>query len=183
MVKSMVSWRNFAWNMVLPYVWNSITTQLHTFKQHHLGTHFFFYFSTMHQVSEYGMWQISICTPHKTLQFSWLILNITTWVRMPLVYWTQQLSKNASRRQPFKKLNILPAPSQYILSVFLFLTKYKDQFTTNSQMHKITTWQTSDLYMPAANLTIYQKGWRIKAQLDVICYFISLLMCSTCFGH
>ena len=26
-------------------------------------------------------------------------------------------------------------------------------------------------------------GWRIKDQLDVTCYFISLLMCSTCFGH
>jgi len=25
--------------------------------------------------------------------------------------------------------------------------------------------------------------WRIKDQLDVTCYFISLLMCSTCFGH
>ena len=29
---------------------------------------------------------------------------------------------------------------------------------TNSQMHKITTRQTSDFYIPAANLTIYQKG-------------------------
>jgi len=26
-------------------------------------------------------------------------------------------------------------------------------------------------------------GWRIKDQLDVTCYFISLLMCSTCSGH
>jgi len=25
--------------------------------------------------------------------------------------------------------------------------------------------------------------WRIKDQLDVTCYFISILMCSTCFGH
>jgi hypothetical protein len=25
--------------------------------------------------------------------------------------------------------------------------------------------------------------WRIKDLLDVTCYFISLLMCSTCFGH
>jgi len=28
---------------------------------------------------------------------------------------------------------------------------------TKSQMHKITTWQTSDLYIPTANLTTYQK--------------------------
>ena len=26
-------------------------------------------------------------------------------------------------------------------------------------------------------------SWRIRGQLDVTCYFISLLMCSTCFGH
>ena len=26
-------------------------------------------------------------------------------------------------------------------------------------------------------------GWRMKGQLDVTCYFISLLMCSTCFGR
>jgi len=66
-------------------------------------------------------------------------------------------SKNASCWQPFKELNILPVPSKYILSVLLFLTKNKDQFMTNSQMHKITIWQTY-LYIPAANLTIYQKG-------------------------
>ena len=29
---------------------------------------------------------------------------------------------------------------------------------TNLQMHKITTWQTFDLYIPAANLTVYRKG-------------------------
>ena len=26
-------------------------------------------------------------------------------------------------------------------------------------------------------------SWRMKDQLDVTCYFISLVMCSTCFGH
>ena len=67
------------------------------------------------------------------------------------------LSKNASCRQPFKQSNFLPVPSQYILSVLLFLTENKDQFMTNSQMHKITAWQTFDLYILAANLTIYQK--------------------------
>ena len=68
------------------------------------------------------------------------------------------LSKNASCRQPFRELNILPVPFQYVLSVLLFITKNKDQFMTNSQIHRITTRQTSDLYVPTANLTIYQKG-------------------------
>jgi hypothetical protein len=67
------------------------------------------------------------------------------------------LSTNASCRQPFRELNILPVPSQYILSVFLFVTKNKDQFMTNSQTQRITTRQTSDLYIPTAHLTMYQK--------------------------
>ena len=68
------------------------------------------------------------------------------------------LSKNASCQHPLKELNILPVPAQYVLSVLLFLIKNKDQFMTNPQMQKITKRQTSDLYIPAANLTIYQKG-------------------------
>ena len=67
-------------------------------------------------------------------------------------------SKNASCPQLFKELNILPIQSQYIYSILLFVTKNKDQFLSNSQVHKINTRQTFDLYVPTANLTIYQKG-------------------------
>jgi len=67
-------------------------------------------------------------------------------------------SKNASCQQLFKDLNILPIQSQYIHSVILFVAKHKDQFLSNSQVHKINTRQTFDLYVPTANLTIYQKG-------------------------
>jgi hypothetical protein len=67
-------------------------------------------------------------------------------------------SKNASCQQLFKDLNILPMQSQYIFSILLFVTKNKDQFLSNSQVHKINTRQTSDLYAPTANLAIYQKG-------------------------
>jgi len=67
-------------------------------------------------------------------------------------------SKNASCRQLFKDLNILPIQSQYIFSTLLFVTKNKVQFLSNSQVHKINTRQTSDLYVPTANLTVYEKG-------------------------
>ena len=67
-------------------------------------------------------------------------------------------SKNASCPQLFKDLNIFPIQSQYIFSILLFVAKNKDQFKTNSQVHKINTRQTSDLYVPTANLAIYQKG-------------------------
>ena len=42
--------------------------------------------------------------------------------------------------------------------LLLFVTKNKDQFLFNSQVHKINTRQTLDLYVPTTNLTIYQKG-------------------------
>jgi len=67
-------------------------------------------------------------------------------------------SRNASCRQLFKDLNILPILSQYIYSVLLFVTKNKHQFLSNSQVNKINTRQTLDVYVPTANLTIYQKG-------------------------
>jgi len=67
-------------------------------------------------------------------------------------------SRNASCWQLFKDLNILPVQSQYIYSIILFVTKNRDQFLSNSQVNKINTRQTFDLYIPTANLTIYQKG-------------------------
>jgi len=67
-------------------------------------------------------------------------------------------SRNASCRQLFKDLNILPIRSQYIYSILLFVTKNKDQFLSNSQVHKINTRQTFDLYVPTTNLKVYQKG-------------------------
>jgi hypothetical protein len=67
-------------------------------------------------------------------------------------------SRNASCQQLFKDLNILPIQSQYIFSILLFVTKNKDHFLSNSQVHKISTRQTFHLYLSTANLAIYQKG-------------------------
>jgi hypothetical protein len=52
----------------------------------------------------------------------------------------------------------MPIQSQYTLSIILFVTKNKDQFLSNSQVHNINTRQTSNLYLPSANLAMYQKG-------------------------
>ena len=71
---------------------------------------------------------------------------------------TMNSRRNASCRQLFKDLNILPFQSLYIHSILLFVTKNKDQFLSNSQVHKINTRQSFNLYIPTANLTIYQKG-------------------------
>jgi hypothetical protein len=67
-------------------------------------------------------------------------------------------SKNTSCRQLFRDLNILPIQSQYIHTTLLFVTENKDQFLSKSQVHKINTKQTSDLYVPTINMAVYQKG-------------------------
>jgi len=67
-------------------------------------------------------------------------------------------SQNVSCWQPLKELNILPIQSQYIFLILLSVTKNKYQFLSNSQVHKINIRQTSDLYVPTANLAIYQTG-------------------------
>jgi hypothetical protein len=67
-------------------------------------------------------------------------------------------NKNASCRELFKILNILPLQSQYIYSILLFITKNNDQFFPNSHIHTFNTGHNNNLYVPAANLTLYQKG-------------------------
>jgi len=66
-------------------------------------------------------------------------------------------NRNASCRELFKKLNILPLQSQYIYSILLFITKNKDQFPLNSNMHTINTRHKNNMHVPPANLTMYQK--------------------------
>jgi len=65
--------------------------------------------------------------------------------------------RNASCWQLFKDLNILPFQSLFIYSILLFVTKNKDQFLSNSQVHKINTRQSFNLYVPTANLTCIKR--------------------------
>ena len=44
---------------------------------------------------------------------------------------------------------------------------------------RISTIRESNVYWTVHHCN----SWRMKDQLDVTCYFISLLMCSACFGH
>ena len=61
-------------------------------------------------------------------------------------------------RNLFKKLQILPLTSQYMLSLLMFIVQNKNLFLTNKENHNIDTRQRNNLYLPQANLTIYQKG-------------------------
>jgi hypothetical protein len=56
----------------------------------------------------------------------------------------------------FRKLEILPLASQYILSLMLFVIKSKNEFVVNSEIHSINT-RHYNLHQPISKLTKYQK--------------------------
>jgi len=57
-----------------------------------------------------------------------------------------------------KKLEILPLYSQYIFSLPIFVIKSKHLFSTNYQIHSVHTRFKTNLHLPIANLTKFQKG-------------------------
>ena len=63
-----------------------------------------------------------------------------------------------SCRGLFKKFQILPLKSQYMLSLLLFVVQNRTLFLTNIENYNLDTRQRNNLYLPQANLTIYQKG-------------------------
>ena len=63
-----------------------------------------------------------------------------------------------SCRNLFKKLKILAMTSQNLLYLVMFVVQNKNLFSMNIKNHHIDTRQRNNLYLPQANLTIYQKG-------------------------
>jgi hypothetical protein len=63
-----------------------------------------------------------------------------------------------SCRNLFRRLEILPFVSQYILSLMPFVVKNKNLFTLNSENYTKSTRQFNNFYHPITNLTIYQGG-------------------------
>ena len=106
------------------------------------------YRSYVHTIITYGIifWGNS---PHSTdiFKFQKRIIRIMT--------------KSRGRdccRQIFKRLEILPLKSKYILSALLFVVKNKDLFTSNQEIHNISTRCNKNLHPPVCNLTVFQKG-------------------------
>ena len=62
-----------------------------------------------------------------------------------------------SCRNLFRRLEILPFVSQYILLRMLFVVNNKILFTLNSENHTKGTRQSNNFYQPITNLMVYQK--------------------------
>ena len=52
----------------------------------------------------------------------------------------------------------LPLQSKYLFSVLLFVVNNKDLYTTNQEIHNITTISNINSHPPICNLTALQKG-------------------------
>ena len=63
-----------------------------------------------------------------------------------------------SCRELYKKLQILTLPSQYILSLLVFVNKNRSGFLSNSEIHDVNTRYKHNLHLPSTNLTLVQKG-------------------------
>jgi hypothetical protein len=62
-----------------------------------------------------------------------------------------------SCRNLFRRLEILPLLSQYILSLMRFVVKSK-KFYLNSENYTKSTRQFNNFYQPVTNFTIYRRG-------------------------
>ena len=61
-----------------------------------------------------------------------------------------------SCRKLFINLEILPLPSQYILSLLMIMIR--SQFLANSEIYNINTRQHANFHQPSVNVAKYQKG-------------------------
>jgi hypothetical protein len=61
-------------------------------------------------------------------------------------------------RELFKKFNILPLASEFLLSLLSFVVDNIEKFQTNSDIHNICTRYRYNLHVPNINLSKYQKG-------------------------
>ena len=58
---------------------------------------------------------------------------------------------NDSCKKLLFNLEILPLPSQYILSLLSFMIRIKNQFLVNSEIYHIDTKQHANFHQPSVN--------------------------------
>jgi hypothetical protein len=74
--------------------------------------------------------------------------------------------RRASYRELFKKLNILPLTSEFLLSLLSFVVDNIQTFQTNSDIHNVSTRYRYNLHVPYTNLSKYQKGTKYVPELN-----------------
>jgi hypothetical protein len=106
------------------------------------------YYSFFHLLMSYGI----IFWGNSSYNYTIFLLQKKA-IRAMLGY-----GNTVSCRNMFKELGILPLASQYLFSLLQFVSYNKALFSSNIDSHIFATRQSQDLYLPQANLTVYQKG-------------------------
>ena len=106
------------------------------------------YFSYFHSVMSYGV--IFWGNSH--------LSNNIFRIQKRIIRTITNKRKRDTCRNLYKELQILTFPSQYIFSLLLFVTKYRDLFLSNSEIHDIDTRFNCNLRLPSTNLILVQKG-------------------------
>jgi hypothetical protein len=110
----------------------------------------------MNGLSDHDAQMLTLCTVQKLGQQHYTYTPkrmINKAIRAMLGY-----GNTVSCRNIFKELGILPLASQYLFSLLLFVSYNKALSSSNIDSHTIATRQSQDVYLPQANLTVYQKG-------------------------
>jgi hypothetical protein len=100
--------------------------------------HLVIYFSYFHSIMSYGIifWGNSSIS-NNIFRLQEGVVRIITNIR----------SRDSCKEQ-FKKLQILPLQSQYILSLLLFVINSNDMFEHNCAIHTINTRNRTNLHLP-----------------------------------
>ena len=106
------------------------------------------YFAYFHSIIRYGniFWGNSTISC-KVFKLQKRVIRI--------IYGAEQ---RASCRGLFWKLEILPVPCQYILSLMLFIIDNPNNFQTGLEIHGLHTRSKNQLFIPIANPKSVQKG-------------------------
>jgi hypothetical protein len=106
------------------------------------------YFAYFHSIMSYGIifWHNSTDSK-KVFYIQKRIIRIMTGAK-----------RRASCTELFKKFNILPPASEFLLSLLSFVVDNMEKFQTNSDIHSISTRHRYNLHVPNSNLNKYQKG-------------------------
>jgi len=105
------------------------------------------YFSYFHSIMSYGIvfWGNSHSSTN-VFKIQKRIIRIMT-----------KSNKRDTCRPLFKRLRILPLPSQYIFSLLFFVITNKKLFLLNSQIHSTHTHHSDNFHLPQTGLTLVQK--------------------------
>jgi hypothetical protein len=106
------------------------------------------YFSYFHSIMSYGI--IFWGNSHSSI-------NVFK-IQKRIIRIMTKSSKCDTCRTLFKKLGILPLPSQYIYSLLLFVVTNKQLFLLNSQIYSVHTRHSDNLHLPQTGLALVQKG-------------------------